>query len=51
MITYLLSWRKRRDCFHHNSDNGESYIGRGKLIDLGRRKLFRCSRCEQVWMI
>lgn len=37
--------RPRMGCWHHNDRTGESWVG-SYLIDLGRRKVFRCSKCE-----
>lgn len=42
-------WRKSRDCFHHDHSTGESWIV-GTLIDLGRRKLWSCTKCGRRWV-
>jgi len=47
----IRRWLNRRRCFHHDNHTGESWIGRGVLIDLGRRKLYRCSHCERTWIL
>jgi hypothetical protein len=54
-------WRAQRACFHHAlrrfasatspTDLGSypvSYI-ESTLIDIGRRKMYRCRECRQVW--
>lgn len=51
MTSIYRRWRRRRDCFHHDNRTGNSWIGRGVLIDLGRRKLYRCDHCDKVWII
>jgi hypothetical protein len=43
-------WRQRRACFHHDHRTGESWI-KSHLVDLGRRKLFRCTSCAKVWIV
>lgn len=40
--------RERRACFHHDNGTGESWIGRGSIIDW--RKLYTCSNCGKVWV-
>lgn len=47
----IRAWRERRNCFHHNPTNGASWVTRGQLIDLGRRKLYKCVECRKVWII
>jgi len=39
---------RRRECFHHDPDTGESFVGQA-LIDLGRRKHWWCRRCGRDW--
>lgn len=46
----------RKTCFHHdiggnpaNTRPAISWIHQ-ELIDLGQRKLFRCTHCERVWI-
>lgn len=48
MIGMFRRWRNRRACFHHDIRSGQTAIT-SQLIDLGRRKMFVCERCEQVW--
>lgn len=45
----IRRWLDRRRCFHHNNHTGESYIGRGSIIDY--RKFYSCSKCGKVWII
>jgi len=45
----IRRWRDRRDCFHHDHRSGQSWIT-GQLIDTGMRKLWRCTRCERIWI-
>jgi hypothetical protein len=49
VIGVLRRWRARRECFHHNCATGESFIT-GRLVDLGRRKLFTCRECGRRWI-
>lgn len=51
MRAWLRAWREQRRCFHHDNRTGESYVGRGMLVDLGRRKVYECSACGRVWVI
>jgi hypothetical protein len=46
----IRRWLRRRRCFHHDYATGESWIGRGQIIDLGRGKLYRCNHCERTWI-
>ncbi len=45
----IRRWLKRRRCFHHDINTGESWIGRGQIIDW--RKLYRCKNCERTWIL
>jgi hypothetical protein len=45
----IRRWRQRRNCFHHDNITGDSWIGRGVIIDW--RKLYRCSHCRKVWIM
>lgn len=45
----LFNWRMQRGCMHHDV-NGESWVT-GQLIDLGRRKMFWCVRCNRTWFV
>ncbi len=47
-MSWLKTWRERRRCFHHDNHSGESWIGRGSIIDW--RKHYECSRCGKVWV-
>ena len=47
---WLARWRLQRSCFHHDHNTGESWI-ESRLIDLGRRKMFWCVRCERTWFV
>lgn len=55
MRTPLQVWRDRRarrDCMHHKPGSADRYTVswvRGELIDLGRRKMWTCTECGQVW--
>lgn len=40
--------RRQRDCFHHDRHTGRSWIT-AELVDLGRRKMFRCYACGRIW--
>lgn len=42
------TWRKRRRCFHHDNHTGESWVGRGSIIDY--RKLYACKNCGRTWI-
>lgn len=35
-------------CMHHSWHTGTSWI-ESRLIDLGRRKMFWCTRCGRTW--
>jgi hypothetical protein len=35
---------------HHNANSRESWI-ESHLIDTGMRKMFRCTRCQKVWIV
>jgi hypothetical protein len=52
VVNWLLAlvdeWRARRRCFHHDHTSGKSWV-RGRLVDLGRRKLFDCDHCGKTW--
>lgn len=43
-------WLIRRRCFHHDHRAEVSWI-QSRLIDLGRRKMFWCTRCERTWFV
>lgn len=45
----IRRWLARRRCFHHDVRTGKSWIGRGTIID-GGRKLYRCNHCERTWI-
>lgn len=45
----IRRWRERRRCFHHDHRTGQSWIGRGSIIDY--RKLYTCDSCGKVWVI
>jgi hypothetical protein len=47
-MNWIRRWRKRRRCFHHDNHTGESWIGRGSIIDW--RKYYECSRCGKAWV-
>lgn len=47
---WIRARQARRACFHHNHRTGESWVT-GELIDLGRRKLFSCNHCDQMWFV
>lgn len=48
-MSWWRAWRKRRQCFHHDHTTGESWVGRGSIIDY--RKLYLCDRCGRIWVI
>ncbi len=45
----IRRWLTRRRCFHHDNITGESWIGRGQIIDY--RKLYRCDHCGRIWIL
>ena len=58
---WLKRWwsfhQARKTCMHHdlggnpaNTEPATSWIIQ-ELIDMGRRKLFRCCKCEKVWIV
>lgn len=49
MNGWFKAWRRKADCFHHNHRTGESWIA-NRLIDLGRRKMFWCIKCNKTWI-
>jgi hypothetical protein len=42
--------REMAMCWHHSRSTGESWI-QDTLIDLGRDKMFRCSQCQEIWLL
>jgi hypothetical protein len=44
--------REQRDCFHHDRryEQTGSWV-ESMLIDLGRRKMFWCTRCDKTWIV
>jgi hypothetical protein len=40
----------RARCWHHDISTGKSWVD-GRLIDLGRRKMFRCARCDKTEIV
>jgi len=45
----IRAWLKRRRCFHHDHHTGQTWI-KGQLIDMGIRKIFRCTHCGKTWI-
>lgn len=38
-----------QQCWHHDRRTGETWI-QDRMVDLGRDKVFRCSRCNEIWL-
>lgn len=47
-LLMFRTWRKRRRCFHHDNHTGESWVGRGSIIDY--RKYYACKNCGRTWI-
>lgn len=37
-------------CWHHDAADGTSFI-ESALVDIGRTKVFWCTRCQQTWTL
>jgi hypothetical protein len=60
MISWIKRIRRQRDCMHHllatagtplGGANGAKSFITGRLIDMGRRKMLTCGRCDQRWFV
>jgi hypothetical protein len=47
-MSVFRTWRKRRNCFHHDRVTGTSWIG-SRLINAGAGKMFWCRDCGRTW--
>ncbi len=52
LLDRFLDWREQRQlqrqCFHHDWLTGQTWV-QSMLVDVGRAKHFRCSRCRKYW--
>ena len=50
MIRWGTARRDRAACFHHDHRTGESWI-ESRLIEVGRNKIFWCTKCGKTWIV
>lgn len=54
LVMRFQRWAERRRvlkyCLDHDRQRGFSYI-REQIVDLGRRKLVWCQKCDKRWVI